>query len=62
MLHNGNIEVTNSKLGVLVDNIELVKPSDSDNTPSYTYITKTQLDGVSEVITLIAIDYLCGCL
>ena len=62
VLHNGNTEVTNSKLGVLVDNFELVKPGDSDNTPSYTYITKMQLDGTSKVITLIAIDYLCGCL
>lgn len=52
VLHNGNTEVTNPKLKVLVDSFELLKPG-------YTYIKKTQPDGTVKVITCIAIDYLC---
>ena len=59
VLHNGNTEVANPKLGVLIDSFELVKPGDPNYTPGYTYITKTQLDGTLKVITRIAIDYLC---
>lgn len=58
-LHNGNTEVTNPKLKVLVDSFELLKPDDQDYKPGYTYIKKTQPDGTVKVITCIAIDYLC---
>ena len=59
VLHNGNTEVTNPKLKVLVDSFELLKPDDQDYKPGYTYIKKTQPDGTEKVITCIAIDYLC---
>ena len=59
LLHNGNTEVTNLKLKVLVDSFELLKPDDQDYKPGYTYIKKTQPDGTEKVITCIAIDYLC---
>lgn len=62
VLHNGNTEVTNPKLKVLVDSFELLKPDDQDYKPGYTYIKKTQPDGTVKVITCIAIDYLCECL
>lgn len=62
VLHNGNTEVANPKLGILIDNFELVKPGDSNYTSGYSYITKTQLYGTSKKITRIAIDYLCKCL
>lgn len=39
-LHNGNTEVTNPKLKVLVDSFELLKPDDQDYKPGYTYIKK----------------------
>ena len=59
VLHNGNTEVTNPKLKVLVDSFELLKPDDQDYKPGYTYINKTQPDGTVKMITCIAIDYLC---
>lgn len=40
VLHNRNTEVTNSKLKVLVDSFELLKPDDQDYKPGYTYIKK----------------------
>ena len=40
VLHNGNTEVTNPKLKVLVDSFELLKPDDQDYKPGYTYIKK----------------------
>ena len=37
---DGNTEVTNPKLKVLVDSFELLKPDDQDYKPGYTYIKK----------------------
>lgn len=59
VLHNGNTEVINPSLKVLVDSFELLKPGDQDYKPGYTYIKKPQPDGTVKVITCIAIDYLC---
>lgn len=62
VLHNGNTEVNNPNLRVLVDSFELLKPGDPNYKSGYTYIKKLQPDGTTKVITCIAIDYLCNCL
>ena len=58
VLHNGNTEVTNPKLKVLVDSFELLKPGEANYRPGYTYIEKHLTDGTTKIITCIAIDYL----
>ncbi len=59
VLHNGNTEVTNSMLKVIVDSFVLSKPGSEDYKSGYTYIEKPQQDGTTKVMTCIAIDYLC---
>lgn len=55
VLHNGNTEVKNEELKVMVDEFRLMLPSDPDYYHGYTYIEGEN----GKTATCIGIDYLC---
>lgn len=59
VLHNGNTNVKNKQLGVIVDDFELTFPSEGNYYHGYKYFENPQPDGTYETITCIGIDYLC---
>ena len=60
VLHNGNTDVTNSKLNVLVDKFVLTKPGSEEYYHGYRYVLDQNNSGSSTTtITYIGIDYLC---
>ena len=59
VLHNGNTDVKNQKLGVNVDEFKLTCPGDKDYYPGYKYGEITQPDKTKKTVTYIGIDYLC---
>jgi hypothetical protein len=59
VLHNGNTDVNNARLGVIVDDFILTTPKDEMYYHGYKYCEKQESDGKIKKITYIAIDYLC---
>ena len=59
VLHNGNTDVNNQKLGVNVDEFILTRPGDKDYYSGYKYGEITQPDRTKKAVTYIGIDYLC---
>ncbi len=59
ILHNGNTDVTNLKLNVIIDKLVLTKPKTKEYYHGYRYRTEKQPDGSLIRVNYIGIDYLC---
>lgn len=59
ILHNGNTDVTNTKLNVTVDKFVLTKPGTKEYFHGYKYADEKQPDGSFLKVTYIGVDYLC---
>ena len=59
VLHNGNTDVSNQKLNVLIDDFVLLRPGDPDYYHGYRYEQKKGTNNANILKTYIGVDYLC---